>query len=842
MAPGDASVQAQRQSTTVVQSPPDQPATARQPTTPPEVARRSNLPAPITSFIGRTTEVAAVEHSLAAARLVTLIGAGGVGKTRLALRVADAALAAYSDGVWLAELGPLADPALVPNVVAAALGVREQAGVPIAQTLKQTLHPRCLLLVLDNCEHLGQACAELAEALLGACPGLQILATSREPLGIAGEVAWRVPSLSVPDSRVRPSAEQLSAYAATCLFIERATAARPDFRVTDQNAPAIIEVCRRLDGIPLALELAATRVRLLSVEQLAARLHDRFQLLAGGRRTAPPRQQTLRATLDWSYALLQEPERRLFNRLAVFAGGWTVEAAEAICAGPELEPAAVLELLGRLVDQSLVVAEEQAGRVRYWLLETMRQYAAEKLEAVGETVALRQRHRDWFLAEARRSPFELFDPLHVAWLAEELDNLRAALRWSIQRGEVEAGLRLAQATSAFWHQRGAYSEGRMWLAELLGLPGAEAATRVRARALLSAATLANLQADFSAAEALSDESLILSRRLGYGRGITGALHVRGVIAVRRGDLAQAQVLFEEGLSVSRGDGSQALEFYFLLLLGLVALEQGDQARAGALGAESLALARQIGHVRGQASSLYILGRVAASRGDDAAGRALLEESLALHREHADRDGIEVSLRGLAHLLLDQGAVAEAGHLLAESLALAQEGGDRLELARSLEGLAGVAMAIRPDHAVRLAGAAAALREALGTRAYPWERARLDRWLGAARRSLGPQAYAVAWTEGRDLPLDQVLAGALTLEGRPPAGAVRPAMVLSPRECEVARLIARGYSNRQIAEQLVIAPRTADTHVGHILTKLNLHSRAELAAWAATHGLTGARAD
>jgi predicted ATPase len=357
-------------------------------TPPQEMPLRSNLAVPITSFIGRGGELAAVRQRLTAARMVTLIGAGGVGKTRLALRVAEEALDDYPDGVWLAELAPLVDATLVPYVVAAAVGVREQAGVSIVQSLKQVLHLRRILLVLDNCEHLAQACAELAEDLLGACPDLQILATSREPLGTNGEVAWRVPSLDLPDPRAPTMTERLTAHSATLLFIERATAARPDFRVTDQNAAAIGEVCRRLDGIPLALELAATRVRLFSVEQIAGRLDDRLRLLAGGRRTAPSRQQTLRATLDWSYALLQEPERRLFNRVAVFAGSWTMDVAESICAGAGVEPGDVLDAVGHLVDQSMVVADEQAGQVRYRLLETMRQYATEKLQDSGESVAV----------------------------------------------------------------------------------------------------------------------------------------------------------------------------------------------------------------------------------------------------------------------------------------------------------------------------------------------------------------------------------------------------------------------------------------------------------------------
>ena len=842
MVHNDASSQAHLHLAAPIDPAPRQKAAPRTPS--PQGPLRTNLPVPITSFVGRAGELAAVQRWLAASRLVTLIGAGGVGKTRLALRVAEEALEDYPDGVWLAQLAPLADPMLVPSVVAAALGVREQAGVPIVQSLKQALRPRRMLLLLDTCEHLAQACAELAEDLLGACPDVQILATSREPLGTNGEVVWRVPSLEVPDPRAAAKPEQMTAYAATRLFIERATAARPDFRVTEQNAAAIGEVCRRLDGIPLALELAATRLRVLSVERIAARLDDRFRLLTGGSRTAPSRQQTLRATLDWSYALLQDPERRLFNRLSVFAGSWTLEAAEAICAGAGIEPGDVLDRLGHLVDHSLVVADEQAGQVRYRLLDSMRQYAAETLEASGESAELRGRHRDWFLAQAERSPFDLFDPSHLAWLAEELDNLRVALRWSIQRGEVDAGLRLAKAAGALWYQRGSYAEGRAWFAELLALDS-EAATPARAFALAWASRLAMMQSDFTVARALAGAGLALARRLGDTWVMAGALLEEGGIAVRLGDLARARSSFEEGLSVSRVHAHEALEFYLLLNLATLYVEQGDHAQAEVFAAESLALARRLGHVWGAASSLYDLGRAAVGRGDHAAGRSLLEQSLALYREHADFSGIGIALTALAHVSLDQGELSRAMTLLAESLTLAKESGDRLQLAHSLEGLVGVWVELHPDRAVRLAGTATALRESLATVGYPWERERLDRWLTAAQRSLGQRAYETAWSEGRTMPLERAVELAGAQDGpdgaaRAPRVADHPAHRLSPREREVVRLVARGCTNRQIAEQLVIAPRTADTHIGHILAKLNLHSRAGLAAWAVEHGLTAGR--
>lgn len=541
---------------------------------------RTNLPVALTSFVGRSGEVLSIREFLKDSRLVTLVGAGGVGKTRLALRVAEDVLQDYTDGVWLVELAPLADPSLLPNVVAAALRVRDRAGVSILQGLKNALSLKHMLLVLDNCEHLVQGCAELAEDLLGACPSLQILATSREPLGASGEIAWRVPSLDLPNLHGQTTTDDLAAHAATMLFIDRARAARPDFQVTPQNASAIGEVCRRLDGMPLALELAATRVRLLSIEQISARLDDQLQLLAGGRRTAPSRQQTLRATLDWSYVLSQPPQRRLFNRLAAFAGSWTLEAAETICGTAGINPGEVLELLGTLVDQSLVVVEEQSGRVRYRLLEPMRQYAAQKLEESDESQLIRDLHRDWFLKQAERSPFELMDPDHMVWLGQEIDNIRAALRWSIEQGAVECGLRLARAAGAYWYQRGFYSEGRAWLEQLLAQPP-YANSVARAAALIWAAHLINLQGEVSAALAVTDEGLVMARKLGDPATIATGLWCKARMVFRMGDLEQAQSLFDESLSVCRDNGlsSTPLEYYVLYCLGLLALEARDTSRA-----------------------------------------------------------------------------------------------------------------------------------------------------------------------------------------------------------------------------------------------------------------------
>ena len=616
------------------------------------LGRSHNLPSSVSSLVGRQQALAEVLGVLQAARLVTLTGAGGVGKTRLALSVAAAALPAYPDGVWMVSLAPLQDPALVPQVVAATLGVPERAGRPLLATLTEGLREQRALLVLDNCEHLVQTCAELAEALLGACPALRMLATSREPLGVAGEVTWRVPSLGLPPPPPpQPPLEQLSQYAAVRLFVERAVAARPDFQVTNTNAPAVAQVCWRLDGIPLAIELAAAWVRTLSVEQLAARLDDRFRLLVGGSRTAPARQQTLRGTIEWSNGLLDEVERRLFRRLAVFAGGWTLEAAEVVCADelPAAEPARrgerpveiaaadVLGLLAHLVDKSLIVVEETShGTARYRLLETLRLYGQERVREAGELPALERRHRDWVLALAEALPPEQMDPQHIAHLAQEQDNLRAALRGTIARGETEGGLRLGVALWSLWYVRGLYTEGRTWLGELLALPGADAATPARARALTWAGHLAYCEGDFATAQARLEEALTTARGLGAEQEEAVALLFLALIPRSRGDLQLAEDLYQESLTITRRLGHRVWAVFTLNNLALMAERWGDAARAETLGTEALALARAVEHQPAIPDMLGLLGRIALGRREYATARHLLEEAAGLQRAQGFR--------------------------------------------------------------------------------------------------------------------------------------------------------------------------------------------------------------
>jgi len=702
-------------------------------------------------------------------------------------------------------------------------------------TLVDVLQGKELLLVLDNCEHLIDACASLGYELLPTCPDLRILATSREPLGIAGETVWRVTALSLPEPET-PS-ERVGRAAAVRLFIERARSVLPGFELSEQNAGVVADVCRRLDGIPLALELAAAHAPLLSAEQVAARLGDALGLLTRGGRLAPARQQTVRATLDWSYGLLAKPEQILFDHLAVFAGGWTLEAAEAVAGADGIEPGDVLPLLGQLVDKSLVVVEPgPAGLVRYRLLEVLRQYGLERLAARGHVPSVQDRHAAFFLTLAEQTEPELFGRGGLAAqarLERDHDNCRAALRWLVAHADTGRAQRLAGALGRFWFFRGYLSEGETWTERVLALPGGDRPTAGRAKTLYGAAGVALARGDYAAVERTALEARDLWRRLGNRAEEGFALFLLGHAAQRLGASRAARTFLEAGLALSRATRQGAAEANCLWALAEVAFDQGDDREARAWAQAALARATEAGWTVGISVARRVLGALSLRQGDYPAATALLEASLADARELGARWWIAETLAPLGQLALEQGDAGQARAHIAVSLTLARELADRASMARALEGLAqlGVVQGM-PHRALQLAGAAAALRDSIRAPTAPVERSRLERRLTPARRALGERAAQAAWAEGRALPLQQAVA--LALAGAPSDSAERFAKrgrsVLTAREQEVARLVACGLTNRQIAEQLFIAEGTAERHVGNIFAKLDVHARSQIAAW------------
>ncbi len=808
----------------------------------------NNLPRQLTSFVGREREMAEVKQLLTTTCLLTLTGAGGSGKTRLSLQVAADILEQYPDGIWQVELAPIADPTLVPQVMASALGVPEQPGRALTETLVDYLRSKSALLILDNCEHLLSRCAQLAAALLRACPNMRIMATSREGLGIGGELTYPVPALSLPDPKHLTALENVLQYGAVRLFAERAAFSRPKFAVTSSNVSSVIQVCMQLDGIPLAIELAAARVKVLAVEQIAARLRDRFQLLTGGGRTAPPRHQTLRGAMDWSYDLLSEKERALLQRLSVFAGGCTLEAAEAVCSGNGVEAPDILDLLTSLVDKSLVNVETQGRETRYGLLGTVRQYGLDRLLEAGDAIEVRQRHRNWYLSLAERADAELRGPEQTLWarrLEAEHDNLRAALEWSTQdESSPEPGLRLVWSLMWFWNTCGYVIEGRQWLEKMVSrASGASAA--LQARVLCGAGALSEKLGEYEHARARLAGSLAVFRRLDDAWGAAFALHFLAHVASAQDEFALATSMFEESLALFRGTGDKWGCALTLDCWGDAVCRHGDYDLASSLFEESGALSRELGNrweVYGPVSGL---GMVAAARGDYIRATALLEESLAMARETGRRDAIATASLRLGRIVFGQGNCERAAALFKESLTLRKEHGDKDGIAACLDALAGVAVTQeRPEQAARLFGAADVLREAIHTVVSPAQRAEYDRHMATMRARLDETALAGAWVKGRAMTVEQAIEYALALEEASSHRTKRTEHpspdqrlgALTAREREVAGLIAQGLTNREIASRLVVSERTAEGHVQSILNKLGFNSRAQIAAWAVEHGL------
>jgi predicted ATPase/DNA-binding SARP family transcriptional activator/DNA-binding CsgD family transcriptional regulator len=807
---------------------------------------RHNLPAPRTSFVGREREMLEQKRALAMTRLLTLTGAGGSGKTRLALEVARGLVGAYSDGVWLVELAPLSEPGLVAQEVAGAVGGKERPDQPLSDTLADLLRDKELLLVLDNCEHVVVPAARLVDGLLASCPRLKVLATSREMLGVAGEVNRPVPPLSVPTAtdgayRGGPTVEELVRCEAVMLFVDRARLRLPDFELTEENAGAVVRVCSKLDGIPLAIELATARLGSLAVEQVAQRLEISFDLLKGQSRTAEARQRTLRATLDWSHDLLSEAERALFGRLSVFAGGWTLKAAETVCSGAGIEEGEILDLLGGLVDKSLVVAGESTiGAVRYRMLEPVRQYAQERLKGSGEAEAIRHRHAAFFLALAEEAERGLTGPQQKGNL-ERLDaehgNLRGALSWALERGEAELGLRLGGALRRFWGIRSYISEGRGWLGEALAMNG-PASGPVRAKALEGEGWLAFLQGDYERARASYEKGLDLHRGAGNERGIADALYFLGMVLSRQGNHERAATLLDESLVMFRRLGDDQFVASVLDALGSLASARGDVARALALYEEAVALSRKVGNTQKVATSLGNLGHTTLVYGDHRRATALLEESLVLFRDIEDSLDVAICLTNLGLAVLARGDHRRAATLLEESLSIARKVRSDRVIIDCLEAMVGVAGMRDQDHrAARLWGAAQALREDIGAPLGDDDRTLLEPYLAAVRSRLDEEAWDAALAEGKDMGPEEAVEYALSEDGGATFASAAPdrplvheqPLALTRREEEVATLVGRGLTNRRIAEELFLSERTVHRHVSSVLKKLGVASREHVAS-------------
>jgi predicted ATPase/DNA-binding CsgD family transcriptional regulator len=819
------------------------------------IQRLGNLPAEPNSFVGRDRDLGDLRLLVSSVRALTLCGPGGIGKTRLAMRLGWQLSDDFPDGVWLVELAATSDPALVARQVANVLGITEEPGHPAVATLGDALRGRELLLILDTCEHLVDAIADLVHELITSCPQLRVIATSREPLRVRGETVWRVQPLSLP-SRAwlsREGAEpDTDAEEAVRLFADRAAAVRPGFALTEDNWPHVVQICRTLDGVPLAIELAAARIRALSVEQIAARLDDRFRLLASGDRTAPPRQQTLQAAVDWSFELLTPDEQTLLRRLSVFAG-WSLEMAEQVCADERIPEARILDLLAALIDKSLVALEDElAGDARYRLLDTIRQYAAGRLAASGDEAAIRDRHLRCLLAFAEDVDVQAFkgaltrleqvELYHRA--AAEQGNFRAALSFCLDTRDAERGLQLCAALRSLWVLNGDATEGLAWYRRFLFLNESVSAS-VRARALMASAELAFQHQDYPAAARYAPAAVAMCGAYRIANPACG-LRILAAISLRAGLAEQALAQADAAVAAAKAhadDWEQGLAHVArATVLGRIGQLPDAQAEY------EMALGLLTDHnLWGVANALYGFGSLARVRRDNASARQHFRAALDLFTELDARTEIARCQAGIGWVALDELDVPTASASLAASLELSVATGQRLGIARGMEAFAALAV-VRGDDAtaIRLEGAAAALREAAGL-AHSVAPARLDGLLGTAHQRLGPELTTQLMAEGGRLSAHDAAsyalrsAGPVTRQPAAPAAADdaaaddASASGLTAREQEIAQLIARGLSNRGIGEELFISPATAARHVANIMAKLGLNSRAQIAAWVVSQG-------
>jgi predicted ATPase/DNA-binding CsgD family transcriptional regulator len=824
------------------------------------------------SFIGRQRELGELREFVRVARALTLCGTGGIGKSRLAVRMLAALRSDFPDGAWFVELGDVQQPDLVVSRVAAAVGVVEERGRPLVETLAAALAPRRMLLALDNCEHVIDAAAQLCQRLLASSPGLRMIATSREPLRVAAEVVFQVPPLSTPPAG-RMAAAEVAGYEAVQLFADRAAAAVPGFVLGPGNAASVSALCRALDGVPLAIELAAAWVRVLSVEQITARLGGRFQLLKTRDRAVPPRQRTLRATIDWSHELLTGGEQVMLRRLSVFAG-WSLDMAEEVCSDDQLPAEQMLDLITGLVDKSLVVGEpEVLGQTRYRMLDTIREYAAERLARAGESAGRQREMRQYALRVAEESMAIGMAKIRAPWPTRvdvfrrydiDLGNVLQVLSGCLADADAETGLRICTAIRPVWIVRGTFAEGAEWFDSFLAIDAPGIPAGVRGPALVGRGQLA-LSSDPARARQWAQDGLQLCRSAGDEFWTAAALNLLAEVALHAGRPDEAAGHAEDALALARAAGDGWNAGYALGSRAAAAALRGNLREARELADDAIVVLREIDQQWGVARTLLGLGDLARLRRDPDGARDRYLEALPILREIDSRPEIARCLAGLARIALDQGELTVARQHLADSIGLSHSTGSRIGVARGLEAFAALAVrAGQPARAVQLAAAAATLRQA--AHLPPLAGARTEQYIAPAR-SLGEPAIQRLWARGAGLTSDDAVALALDAaepataadglamtadrpatgasgqptgaNGQPtgsslvagsPAGPVLPA-VLTAREREIVALIAAGHSNKAIAGELFIAAATVARHVANILAKLDFTSRGQVAAWA-----------
>jgi non-specific serine/threonine protein kinase len=818
------------------------------------------LPGHLPALIGRGDCVAELRHRVLETSLLTLTGTGGCGKTRLALQVGLELVEAFFGGVWLVDLAPVSDASLVVQTVATVLGVQDRAHEPIADTLLAILEHKQILLVLDNCEHQIDTVANLAQRLLRACSGVRLLATSREPLGIQGEITWRVPSLALPNRLESPDLEQVAASPAVQLFIARTQAVDRQFDLTRENARAVAEVCARVDGLPLAIELAAATLRVLGVEELRNRLDDRFALLPSADRTAPDRHRTLQATLDWSHHLLTPAEQVVFRRLAVFAGGCNLEAAESACSGEPIVRGFVLQALTGLVDKSLVVKMEVGGTARYGQLETVRQYARHKLCDAGEEASVQCHHAEWCMALLSRAAPHFQSAEEKHWLTRleaERNNLRAALAWCATEGNAssELGLGMLDMLGYVWWNQQQQTEGRGWIERILRLDRGPARIAC-ARVLNWGAEFATQQGDLQRSNKLAEEGLQVCREIGYAAGEGVALTRLGTNADTSRLHDHGLTLLEEGLRICLHSGDERSIYYARHKLAEAYRLDGNLDSATRLIEDNLELATRREDRWGIAQAICQLGVVASAREDFGRAAGLLEQSLSLWRASGAVRGPHGALLQLGRVALAQGQPERARKLIGESLRMCRDAWHTRQMALCLHALASVAAVTgEPTRAATLFGAAAALAERVAMPLPVGPGSGYARCRAAAHDQIGAAAFDRAWATGSALPIDQALSEAEELVAgrvcaddrnlmRAPesAGPVsKPANSkklgrLTTRQTEVLRLVAEGKTDRQIARELVLSEKTVGRHLEDLFARLNVSSRAAASVVAVRNGL------